>query len=133
MPPKRPTEDRQREKSPLVAEKKRPRKRGAVDAIAKAANEQLLFQEYLAGLADALSQRLKTEGKKMRPKQRQSFQKLIAFIRSGKFQGLIKQPTGSGKTRLFAEILAAINKPSLVLVPRVNLVQDTKEEFVGNA
>jgi superfamily II DNA or RNA helicase len=39
---------------------------------------------------------------------------------------------GTGKTFLFAEIAKALWLPTIVLVPRIGLVNDTKEEMVGS-
>jgi superfamily II DNA or RNA helicase len=58
---------------------------------------------------------------------------LIKFLQDegGKnFKGRFKQPTGAGKTVLFGFITKLINVKTLVLVPKQNLLQATKDEFV---
>jgi len=80
-------------------------------------------------LSSLLEKRLEENRSKLRPNQIQTIEKLINALQRGVFQGLIKQPTGAGKTRLFGEILHALHLPSLVLVPRSNLIQQTKGEL----
>ena len=87
--------------------------------------------DYCKAIAGELKNHLNIEKENLRRVQIRGFEKLIKFVLTGKLSGLIKQPTGAGKTRFFGEILVAINMPSLVLVPRINLVNDTKDELVG--
>jgi superfamily II DNA or RNA helicase len=76
-----------------------------------------------------LKSRLDSHRHLLRPHQIRSIEKLIAAFERGVFQGLIKQPTGAGKTRLFGEIIHALHLPTLVLVPRSALLQQTKFEL----
>ncbi len=72
-------------------------------------------------------------GLSLRYNQINTVQKLIRFLEEGggdSLRGRIKQPTGAGKTVLFGVIAKLIDKPTLVLVPRQNLLSSTKEEFV---
>lgn len=83
-------------------------------------------------IAQKLAEHLKTNKGALRANQVRAFRKLIAFVKAGKTQGLIKQPTGAGKTRLFGEILFAIKRNSLILVPRENLLSQTFDQLVGD-
>ena len=94
--------------------------------------EASLEQSFLDDCAMDLMIRLQDERENLWPNQIQSLEKLIEFIESGKLEGLIKQPMGAGKTRLFGEILAGINHPSLVLVPRKNLIEQTRGMLLGD-
>ena len=67
----------------------------------------------------------------LRDHQVDTLDKLVDFIGTGKKRGLIKHPTGAGKTRLFCEITAGMYLPTLVLVPRKSLVEQTYEEFMN--
>lgn len=51
------------------------------------------------------------------------------FYEDGQTWGFIKLPTGSGKTVIFAEITEALDVDTLILVPKINLGQQTKEKF----
>ena len=86
--------------------------------------------EYLYELISSLEIHLEKERWNLRKNQISSFEKLIDFLKSWRVEWLIKQPTWAWKTRLFWEILKAIWKTSLILVPRTTLVWDTKKEFV---
>ena len=61
-----------------------------------------------------------------------SFGKIIQALKDGVFHGLLKQPTGAGKTIIFLEFLKAANTSSLILVPRKELIDDTKTALVGD-
>ena len=72
-------------------------------------------------------------GLSLRYNQIKSIQKLIQFLEEGggeTLRGRFKQPTGAGKTVLFGVITKLIDRPTLVLVPRQNLLSSTKDEFV---
>jgi len=67
-----------------------------------------------------------------REKQVIAFEQLIKHLKEWNNKGLIKLPMWTGKTFLFAEICKALWLPTIILVPRVGLVNDTKEEMVGS-
>ncbi len=90
------------------------------------------ISNFCKSVAKLLEAHLEFSKSSLRSVQVGGFEKLINFINFGKLSGLVKHPTGAGKTRFFCEVLSALNMPSLILVPRVNLVSDTKESLVGN-
>ncbi|XLQ20697.1 MAG: DEAD/DEAH box helicase [Candidatus Moraniibacteriota bacterium] len=90
------------------------------------------ISNFCKSVAKLLETHLEFSKSSLRSVQVGGFEKLINFINSGKLSGLVKHPTGAGKTRFFCEVLSALNMPSLILVPRTNLVADTKESLVGN-
>ncbi len=65
-----------------------------------------------------------------RKRQVLAWQSLVNRIHQGKRSGLIKLPTGSGKTFLFGNVINALQVSTLILVPRENLVDGTYEELV---
>ncbi|MCH2189240.1 DEAD/DEAH box helicase family protein, partial [Candidatus Gracilibacteria bacterium] len=67
-----------------------------------------------------------------RKRQKLAIKDLIRSIEKGQNEGLIKLPTGTGKTFLFGNIIQALGAPSIILVPRENLVDGTYEELVGS-
>jgi superfamily II DNA or RNA helicase len=69
----------------------------------------------------------------MRFNQIRAVSELIRFLEQEggeDFKGRFKQPTGAGKTILFGVITKLIGVRTLVLVPRQNLLSNTKKEFV---
>lgn len=56
-------------------------------------------------------------------------QDLHEFYRQDKTWGFIKLPTGSGKTVIFAEIAEALNLPTLVVVPKIGIGDQTVNTF----
>jgi superfamily II DNA or RNA helicase len=69
----------------------------------------------------------------LRPNQLQSIHKLIAFLQAegyGSTTGYIKQPTGAGKTVLFGVLTHLCNVQTIILVPKVNLLNQTKKELI---
>jgi superfamily II DNA or RNA helicase/dsRNA-specific ribonuclease len=89
-----------------------------------------LNQEFLATMGRKLTQQLLERRNFLRSNQIRSFQRLIQFVNEGKSKGLVKQPPAAGKTRLFAEVLDALKRPSLIFVPRTSLRQQSKREMV---
>ncbi len=70
----------------------------------------------------------------LRINQLRAIDKLIAFIsepNADRMLGYFKQPTGAGKTILFGVIARLLDVKTLVLVPRTNLVEQTKNEFIN--
>lgn len=61
--------------------------------------------ESLSYYMDTFSDLLKTRSKDLRKAQIDSLEAIIAHLKKGKFKGLIKLPTGTGKTRLFTEVI----------------------------
>ncbi len=90
----------------------------------------MAISDYCQMIVNSLKTHLEFAKEDLRKVQVSGFEKLIDFVDSGKLNGLVKHPTGAGKTRFFSEVLAAVNSPSLILVPRVNLVSDTKDSLV---
>lgn len=93
---------------------------------------QVYQVNYVKNFVEKLQERLLQNKDQLRLNQVRSLEKLIRFLGAGKLQGLIKQPMGAGKSRLSAEILASLKETSLVLVPRLNLLNATKKELVGD-
>jgi superfamily II DNA or RNA helicase len=72
-------------------------------------------------------------GLQMRFNQIRAVSELIRFLEQeggDDFKGRFKQPTGAGKTVLFGVITKLIGVKTLVLVPRQNLLSNTRKEFV---
>ena len=64
------------------------------------------------------------------PHQRKTFEKVIQHIAKGGTEGLIKIPTGGGKTKLFCDLLLAAGEPGMILVPRRSLLGQTKDALL---
>jgi superfamily II DNA or RNA helicase len=54
---------------------------------------------------------------------------LARFYEQDKRRGFIKLPTGSGKTVIFVEIAEALNLPTLVVVPKIGIGDQTIDKF----
>ncbi len=70
----------------------------------------------------------------LRLNQLKSIHKLIEFLQAeghGGTTGYIKQPTGAGKTVLFGVLTYLCDVQTLILVPKTNLLNQTKEELVN--
>ncbi len=61
--------------------------------------------------------------------QQKTYRELKESLIKGEKSGTIKLPTGTGKTRVFANILMALQKNGLTLVPRVDLYPSTIRDF----
>ena len=85
---------------------------------------------YSESLVLALKYHLENWSDPLRAHQKETFRLLINFLEQGKLHGLIKHPTGAGKTRLFAELLLAMAVPSMILVPRTALLEQTKDTLI---
>lgn len=75
----------------------------------------------------------KKGGVKLRINQLRGIQKLIEFLQKeghGGTLGYFKQPTGAGKTVLFSVMARLLDVKTLILVPRTNLLNQTKNEMV---
>ena len=68
----------------------------------------------------------------LRKMQCYSFEAFIETLKQWIKEWLIKLPMGTWKTRLFCELTRALNLPTIILVPRVWLVQDSYEWLVWN-
>lgn len=93
---------------------------------------RLLTNSTAQVLASRLDAHLAFAQDLLRDHQAETFEKLSQFLRDfaegrrhGRLTGLIKHPTGAGKTRLFCEIASALDVKSLILVPRVSLIAQT--------
>ena len=80
-------------------------------------------------LAAVLAHTLKTRGGSLRRLQKGALEAVRSNLEAGNWDGLVKLPTGAGKTRLFCEISGALGLPTLVLVPRKSLVEQTGEAY----
>jgi superfamily II DNA or RNA helicase len=89
-------------------------------------------QAFLYSTISALNKLLNERGYLLRPKQKESITRIINDLKDGHLEWLLKLPTGTGKTRLFGEIIAAIGWGALILVPRTSLLAGTKKEFLSN-
>jgi superfamily II DNA or RNA helicase len=69
------------------------------------------------------------EGRTLREHQFESLRKLQDFLEKGETEGFFKLPTGYGKTVLFTEFVEAMGLRTLVVVPRLKLVDQTEEKF----
>ncbi len=78
----------------------------------------------------ALEQILDTEWEFLRPMQVQAIAAIIESVRKWQRVWLIKKPTWVGKTVSFGLILRNLNIPSLVIVPRTNLIDSIRWELV---
>lgn len=83
----------------------------------------------VALIADAIEKRLDERKESMRRNQVRTLQRAGAAVRAGKLRFLIKQPPGAGKTRAYSEVLAAVRRRALVLVPRIALRGQSKTEM----
>jgi superfamily II DNA or RNA helicase len=73
-------------------------------------------------------------GKNLRINQLNGLNALIAFLQNegyGDRIGYFKQPTGAGKTVLFGIIARLMDVKTLVLVPKLNLIQQTLDDFTN--
>ena len=61
--------------------------------------------------------------------QQKTYRELKESLIRGERSGTIKLPTGTGKTRVFANMLAVFGKNGLTLVPRVDLYESTVQDF----
>ena len=57
------------------------------------------------------------------------FEDLLAFFRKGLPRGYLQLPTGYGKTVVFSTLVQVTELKTLILVPRLNLIEQTKEEM----
>jgi len=70
--------------------------------------------------------------KELRPYQEDAYQDLRASVRQGVRRIVVQAPTGSGKTRLAAEIVVGAqlkNNPLCFVVPAISLIDQTVEMF----
>ena len=66
----------------------------------------------------------------LRPNQSNAIQSLIDHLTGSFESGYFQQPTGAGKTVLMGAISRLLGVKTLILVPKVNLVDQTKDELV---
>jgi superfamily II DNA or RNA helicase/urease beta subunit len=65
----------------------------------------------------------------MRKLQKLGMEAIVENMKNWRTSWVIKLPTGTGKTRLFCELLRAIGKNGLILVPRVDLYDSTVRDL----
>lgn len=95
--------------------------------------EKLLLAAKIKSFLDAGAEISMGEGDKLYPNQLTAIDKLYRFLLSpeGDDIGYIVQPTGSGKTLIMALIVKLFDVDTLMLVPRVNLLEYTKNELIA--
>jgi superfamily II DNA or RNA helicase len=92
-----------------------------------------LAKKFLSNILNQ-SDRFEDSPLQLRINQLRAIDKLIAFIsepETERMLGYFKQPTGAGKTILFGVIARLLDVKTLVLVPRTNLVEQIKNEFIN--
>lgn len=87
--------------------------------------------KYMQAEIKALRARLSDDTKlNLRPVQKRVIEAIILHLNQGDTAGLIKAPTGSGKTVVFGEVVSAINQSTLISFPSLGLISQTTQEFV---
>ncbi len=102
------------------------------EEIIERVDRLILFQQLLRNIRMNLLE-FKKSNLKLRLNQLNSIRKLIEFLQAegqGGVSGYIKQPTGAGKTVLFGVLVRLCSVPTLILVPKTNLLTQTKRELV---
>ena len=69
------------------------------------------------------------EGATLRPEQIPALEALQKFLENGGTEGYMSLPTGFGKTVIFAELVEALDRPTLIVVPSKILVDQTVERM----
>ncbi len=103
-----------------------------LQSIAERIDRLVLYQQLLRNIRMNLAT-FQRSNVCLRPNQLNSVHKLVEFLRCegyGKTSGYIRQPTGAGKTVLFGVIARLCDVSTLILVPRTNLLHQTKKELV---
>ncbi len=91
-----------------------------------------LCRQFLANIVTNLHDPI-WEKLNLRTNQMRSVQKFIEFLRNaaeGNPRGYFRQPTGAGKTVLMGTLTKLINVRTLIFAPNVELLYQTKDEFV---
>lgn len=121
-----------RERCPV----RRPLDETALDHVqgrASLSAEQLeaseITSQVLNNLARYIQNHRNADNPTLRDPQIGVVEDLRQFYERGGTWGYLKLPTGSGKTVVFAEVTEALGLPTLVLVPKITLGQQTKEKF----
>lgn len=65
----------------------------------------------------------------LKEKQLEVFGVIREKVEQGKMSGYVKLPTGVGKTALFTELVEAAGGTTVIVVPTIDLVDQTKEAF----
>ncbi|MDD2515712.1 MAG: DEAD/DEAH box helicase family protein, partial [Candidatus Gracilibacteria bacterium] len=84
--------------------------------------------EYNKKILKKLVQSIQKPG--LRGIQIEAIKNLANFVSQGKYEGLVKVPTGGGKSRLFGEIISALLLKTIIFVPRILLLGQTKKELM---
>jgi len=94
------------------------------------------IQKLLAGtihrMAVYIRSHYRTGKKVLREKQMNVFEAVHSFLKKNLTSGFIKLPTGTGKTVLFGQIIRVVanhKSRAIILVPRIQLVQQTYESL----
>ncbi|MFA5948074.1 MAG: DEAD/DEAH box helicase family protein [Candidatus Gracilibacteria bacterium] len=117
--------DSHSEESPVLQDKT-----GNPSAINMATNLIMRLNTNFSKIIEDLQQR----GINLRLNQLRAFEDLKTFLSKVRnpedLSGFFIQPTGAGKTVLFGLIAKVLDIPTLILVPRVNLLRQTKNELI---
>jgi superfamily II DNA or RNA helicase len=65
----------------------------------------------------------------LRPHQLEALQALVTFLKSGDPSGLVRLPTGAGKTAVFVTLTQLLDLPTIIVVPKKDLVRQTVREW----
>lgn len=94
-----------------------------------------LYTNFLFKILDVLYEDDSIDDLKLRVNQLRALDGLINFLKNaghGSSKGYFRQPTGAGKTILMGTILKLFNVRTLILVPNVNLLHQTKFALIKN-
>lgn len=94
-----------------------------------------LIQTVIAGIKTYLEAHEKGEVSTLREKQIEVLHAAVKYFQTGKTEGYIKLPTGSGKTVIFLELIEALGLKTLIVVPTNLLVDQTHskaQEFAAD-
>jgi superfamily II DNA or RNA helicase len=65
----------------------------------------------------------------LRPHQMEALTDLVSFLDSGEASGWVRLPTGAGKTAVFVTLTALLDVPTIIVVPKKDLVRQTMKEW----
>ena len=65
----------------------------------------------------------------LRAHQMEALTDLVSFLESGESSGWVRLPTGAGKTAVFVTLTALLDVPTIIVVPKKDLVRQTEKEW----
>ncbi len=65
----------------------------------------------------------------LRTHQMEALKGLVNFLGSGDSSGWVRLPTGAGKTAVFVTLTALLDVPTIIVVPKKDLVRQTEKEW----